>query len=74
MVRLKDKTQSTAPIHDDRFNSSMVRLKEPSDGVELFPFLFQFQYGSIKSAEWVENAPPREMFQFQYGSIKSGNV
>ena len=38
--------------------------------LEIFT-LFQFQYGSIKSAPVVINAATNPQFQFQYGSIKS---
>jgi len=50
----------------------MVRLKEAfKDGAASWKFLFQFQYGSIKSNELKSKEKEVVKFQFQYGSIKS---
>ena len=50
----------------------MVRLKAVDLQSELLvEFLFQFQYGSIKSRDIYEYYQDVYPFQFQYGSIKS---
>ncbi len=54
------------------FNSNMVRLKGRQLPQDLLPLTkFQFQYGSIKRRDAIDNQQGESKFQFQYGSIKS---
>ena len=70
MVRLKEKTEQGYKMQKGNFNSSMVRLKAPSSTAVIRIFLFQFQYGAIKSQRSNAGADSTTLFQFQYGAIK----
>ena len=72
MVRLKVLPNSFLPPCISRFNSIVVRLKEPVEHSHFSDAkLFQFHSGSIKRG-MLSQKPAREIgFQFHSGSIKS---
>ena len=53
------------------FNSTMVRLKETDVLISTTRILFQFHYGTIKSAARKATRYEHQIFQFHYGTIKS---
>ena len=52
------------------FNSTMVRLKAAAGATMNPTQLFQFHYGTIKSAHTFQYCSPFALFQFHYGTIK----
>ena len=72
MVRLKVLILIFALIRFSCFNSNMVRLKaELLEHKGVVQYVFQFQYGAIKSLGLGLYVASQSKFQFQYGAIKS---
>ncbi len=72
MVRLKAIEHFSLDVHEDDFNSSMVRLKV--SGSQCYNYsveIFQFLNGAIKSSIRRNGAIPASVFQFLNGAIKS---
>ena len=70
MVRLKEESPGVHVRTAQSFNSNMVRLKVPVHRQYCEPFLFQFQYGTIKGQHLPDCSQRSHQFQFQYGTIK----
>ena len=72
MVRLKDVYYAGNGKDVWDFNSTMVRLKDKcSYEKNDIGAIFQFHYGSVKSAKGISFELAENIFQFHYGSVKS---
>ena len=74
MVRLKDRTGMREMNRIANFNSTMVRLKEPTVFERAVHRLFQFHYGTIKRLNSLLMKRDEVLFQFHYGTIKSCRI
>ena len=71
MVRLREREALAQTGALFSFNSKMVRLREWYKPTYLYrPYLFQFQDGAIKRADYCWSIDSSFKFQFQDGAIK----